>query len=140
MHPLLLLALGSAGVLLLARRGAAAGLPVTAEVFTPPGHPAEGELVSIDPGIDQHHQIGELPCPTNPPPPAGYQYFRRAVTPELTEFATRVLRDAANYPIGSFVQTAIGGEPVAARVEWHPEQGATGRRGCFRGVSLMEFV
>jgi hypothetical protein len=137
-HPLLFLALGSAGVILLARRGAASELPVTAEPFTPPSHPAEGELVSIDPGIDQHHQIGELPCPRNPPPPAGYQYLRSAVTPELTAFATRVLHDASNYPIGSFVQTTVSGEEIAARVEWHPEQGATGRRGCFRGVSLME--
>lgn len=138
MHPLALLALGSAGVLLLALRGADSELPVTAEPFTPPEHPGEGELVSIDPGIDQHHQIGELPCPKNPPPPAGYQYWRGVVWPELTEFATRVLHDSENYPIGSFVQSSVSGERVAARVEWHPEQGATGRKGCFRGVSLME--
>jgi hypothetical protein len=40
--------------------------------------------------------------------------------------------------MGSFVQTWLDGELVAARVEWHDFQGATGKRGCFRGVNLMQ--
>ena len=39
--------------------------------------------------------------------------------------------------MGSFVQALIGGVQVAARVEWHDWQGATGKTGCFRGTSLF---
>jgi hypothetical protein len=42
--------------------------------------------------------------------------------------------------MGSFVQKRIGDKLVAARVEWHTVQGATGKRGCFRGVNLMKLV
>lgn len=49
-----------------------------------------------------------------------------------------MLHDSAQYPIGSFVQEGLDGELVAARVEWHDFQGATGKRGCFRGVNLMQ--
>jgi hypothetical protein len=100
----------------------------------------DGELVDLDPRVDADHTIGVLPCPSNPPPPEGWRYWRDRVTPALGAFASKLLNDSARYPMGSFIQAEIDGELVAARVEWHDLQGATGKRGCFRGVNLMQRV
>jgi hypothetical protein len=108
--------------------------------WVPPEPPTEDELVTIDPRVDAAHTIGVLPCPSNPPPPEGWRYWRAHVTQSLGAFATKLLRDPAQYPMGSFIQAEIDGERVAARVEWHDLQGATGKRGCFRGVNLMQRV
>jgi hypothetical protein len=95
-------------------------------------------VVETDPRIEQDHVAGQLPCPPNPPPPVGWKYWNHSVRASLVELATRLLHDAKTYPMGSFVQTWMDGELVAARVEWHDFQGASGKRGCFRGVNLMQ--
>jgi len=103
---------------------------------------AATELVDVDPRVIQGHQIGQLPCPPNPAPPDGWRYWkaREAVPHALGELAKKILRDAATYPMGAFVQTFHEQELVAARVEWHDVQGATNTKGCFRGVNLMRLV
>jgi hypothetical protein len=103
-----------------------------------PDPSAGDELVTIDPRVDADHSIGVLPCPNNPPPPEGWRYWRDRVTPALGAFASKILGDFTRYPMGAFIQTEINGQRVAARVEWHDLQGATGKRGCFRGVNLMQ--
>jgi len=51
-----------------------------------------------------------------------------------------MLHDPGMYPMGTFVRISVGGEIIGARVEWHDFQGATGKRGCFRGVNLLKKV
>lgn len=101
-----------------------------------------GELVEVDPRVIQDHRVGQLPCPSNPPPPDGWRYWRghEAIPRELGELANTVLHDSKQYPMGAFIQTFHEGELVGARVEWHDLQGASNTKGCFRGVNLMRQV
>lgn len=113
------------------------------EQWVPPEYTAEDAasgimLVTIDPRADHDHIPGRLPCPGNPPPPVGWEYWKERVTNALTELAAEILH--GTYPIGTFVQKKVGDKLVGARVEWHTEQGSTGHRGCFRGVNLMQQV
>lgn len=110
--------------------------------WEPPEAPAaKGDTVcAIDPRVDTTHSIGVLPCPSNPPPPDGWEYWRGPIPAGGGSFAEKLLHDSHTYPMGSFVQTRLGNQLVAARVEWHDLQGATGKRGCFRGVNLMKPV
>ncbi len=109
----------------------------TSSAWSPPPPPAGDEEVAvIDPRVPPAHPPG-TPCPTNPAPPVGWKYWKGAVPKGGTELATRVLRQRAKYPMGSFVQARLGEKVVGARVEWHTVQGATGKKGCFRGVNLM---
>jgi hypothetical protein len=105
--------------------------------WDPPATPTVGELKTEDPRVITDHRAGVLPCPNNPPPPVGWVYWKGPLPPHAGEFANKVEYTPNDFPMGSFVQTMLGGQPVAARVEWHDYQGMTGKRGCFRGTSLF---
>lgn len=112
----------------------------TAGSWTAPALPNGEELIcAIDPRVATTHPKG-TPCPTNPPPPVGWRYWKGALPPGGAELAVRLLNGRQKYPMGSFVQARLGRAVVAARVEWHTVQGATGKKGCFRGVNLMRAV
>jgi hypothetical protein len=106
----------------------------------PPNSSDDGVINEIDPRVNATHSIGQLPVPINPPPPIGWIYWKGAVPPQAGTFAVKILHDSITYPMGSFVQFFAEGELIGARVEWHNIQGATGKRGCFRGVNLMRDV
>lgn len=107
--------------------------------WKPPPPPNDRELLKeVDPRVDATHRIGVLPCPNNPPPPIGWVYWRDSVPALAGKLAADMLHDSAQYPMGCFVQTLIEGQLVGARVEWHDLQGASGKKGCFRGVNLMK--
>jgi hypothetical protein len=97
------------------------------------------ELIVVDPRVVVDHAIGQLPCPRNPPPPDGWRYWKpqEKVPAVLGKLAAKIRDDAKRYPMGAFVQLRCDGEFVAARVEWHDVKGATGQKGCFRGVNLL---
>ena len=146
MEPITLMILGAgalAGYAALKSSSAAQG--GGSQPWVPPDPPdassaavgAAGYVTAIDPRVDAAHVIGVLPCPTNPSPPVGWAYWtsQLTVTANLGVFASSILN--GKYPMGSFVQAIVDGQLVGARVEWHTEQGATGARGCFRGVNLM---
>lgn len=106
--------------------------------WSAPPAPVHGEpLVTQDPRVITDHQPGRLPCPSNPPPPLGWVYWRGPVPLPVGNLAVKVEFTPAQFPMGSFVQARIGSQLVAARVEWHDFQGATGKHGCFRGTSLF---
>ena len=108
------------------------------DAWDPPAPPADAELlVATDPRVVTDHQPGVLPCPINPPPPVGWVYWQGPVPQPVGELAVKVEFAPARFPMGSFVQALIDGRRIAARVEWHDYQGATGRHGCFRGTSLF---
>lgn len=110
------------------------------DTWEPPEPDPVAEHIAIDPRVNAIHAVGVLPSPANPVPPGGWTYWKGRVSPALGAFASRILADSTKYPMGAFVQAMIEGERVAARVEWHDLQGATGRRGCFRGVNLMRLL
>jgi len=118
-----------------------AGFVLAVDDWVPP-EPANGaDLFTVaDPRVDTNHRIGQLPCPSNPPPPEGWAYWTGAVSAALTAFASEIENDAARFPLGSFVQAVRGDQRVAARVEWHTFKGRTGEQGCFRGTSLFHRV
>lgn len=93
----------------------------------------------LDPRVVPDHDAG-TPCPSNPPPPAGWKYWAGALPPGGGELAVRMRDDKQNFPMGCFVQAWLDGELVGARVEWHAVQAATGTHGCFRAVNLMKAV
>jgi hypothetical protein len=103
----------------------------------PPPPTTEGLIVTRDPRVITNHVVGKLPCPSNPPPPVGWGYWKGSVPQSMVQLAVKVEGNAVDFPIGSFVQASIAGQRVAARVEWHDYQGATGKFGCFRGTSLF---
>jgi len=105
----------------------------------PPETPLADNVMGVDPRTDQTtHALGEgLPCPPNPPPPVGWHYWRgREVPAKAGQLALQMRNNPKYYPMGAFLQTYCNGELIGARVEWHSIQGATGKKGCFRGVSL----
>jgi hypothetical protein len=111
---------------------------VSPSPWAPPAPPSGSELtLAIDPRVVREHRPGQLPSPRSPSPPIGWVYLSGAVSRAQTELATRILQDASAFEMGSFVQAIVEGHLVGARVEWHERQGATGRRGSFRGVSLF---
>jgi hypothetical protein len=103
----------------------------------PPPPPATGTTVARDPRVISNHQVGELPCPPNPPPPVGWAYWRGSAPVSAVDLAVTIQENSKDFPMGSFVQSRIDGQLVAARVEWHDFQGATGLHGCFRGTNLL---
>jgi hypothetical protein len=105
-----------------------------------PTPPTDGELKTQDPRVITNHQPGLLPCPDNPPPPLGWVYWKGPLPLHAGEFANRVEFNPKEFPVGSFVQTVLAGQQIAARVEWHDYQGMTGKHGCFRGTSLFRPV
>lgn len=107
----------------------------------PEPHLVEGDmLITLDPRVDVMHSVGVLPCPGNPPPPKGWEYWKGSIPDGGTNFATLILKDPAKFPMGSFVQTRLHGSLLGARVEWHNLQGSSGIPGCFRGVNLMRLI
>lgn len=116
---------------------------ITFENWTPPDPPSSSDddpIEDVDPRVNSTHTIGQLPVPINPPPPVGWIYWKGAVSAAAGAFAIKMLHDPVTYPMGSFVQFFAGDELIGARVEWHSFQGATGKKGCFRGVNLMRNV
>lgn len=108
------------------------------DAWEPPPPPDDASLiVARDPRVVTGHQVGVLPCPKNPPPPVGWVYWKGPVPPALGDLAVKVQSHPADFPMGAFAQALVVGVRVAARVEWHDFQGATGRHGCFRGTSLF---
>jgi hypothetical protein len=110
-------------------------------VWTPPDPPDPGAppVITADPRIQPSGiplGVG-LPCPSNPPPPAGWAYWTGGVTPALSVWAVQ-MRDA--HPIGTFIQAWIDGQLVGARIEYHDIVGATGATGCFKGLNLLRRV
>jgi hypothetical protein len=112
------------------------------ENWIPPDPPTsqDDEVNVVDQRVNTTHMVGQLPVPLNPPPPIGWIYWKGAVSSEAGSFTVKILHDSATYPMGSFVQFFTKGALVGARVEWHNIQGATGKKGCFRGVNLMRNV
>jgi hypothetical protein len=90
--------------------------------------------------VNATYKAGVLPCSKNPPPPVGWKYWKGRVPKGGTALAVSIRDDQVTYPMGSFVQTHLDGKLVAARVERHPQQGSTGKKGGFRGVNLMARV
>jgi hypothetical protein len=114
------------------------GVTSMGDAWDPPARPTDAALVvARDPRVITGHQPGVLPCPNNPAPPVGWTYWKGQVPAPVGQLAVKVEFTAAQFPMGSFVQALIDGQLVGARVEWHDYQGATGKRGCFRGTSLM---
>ena len=105
--------------------------------LAPPAPTTSDLLVAIDPRVITAHQPGQMPCPNNPPPPVGWVYWKGNVPAEVGKLAAQVEFAPAKYPMGTFAQALLGAQLVAARVEWHDYQGATGAHGCFRGTSLF---
>jgi len=91
--------------------------------------------ISVDPGLDPSHPLGVLPCPVDPPPPDGLKNWQGPVSPAVGAWAVHALH---TYPIGTIIRDVVNGQPVAARIEYHTLQGATGLTGCFKGCSLMQ--
>jgi len=112
----------------------------------PPGSPDDDIINVVDPRVITAHSVGQLPVPPNPPPPVGWIYWKGSIPSAGVKLAVTMLHDPITYPMGSFVQKYIVTKPgtycyvIAARVEWHNIQGATGKTGCFRGVNLMRSV
>jgi hypothetical protein len=118
--------------------GPAGGASSLGDAWEPPPPPQDAAfVVAKDPRVITHHHAGQLPCPPNPPPPVGWKYWQGSVPKAFVDFAVHVEFTPETFPIGSFVQASIDGRLVAARVEWHSFQGATGKRGCFRGTNLF---
>ena len=114
------------------------GVASLGDAWTPPGAPTTAERVVVrDPRVLTNHQAGVLPCPKNPCPPVGWAYWQGAVPEKAGKLAVEVQANSAGFPMGTFVQALLDGQLVAARVEWHDYQGATGRHGCFRGTNLL---
>lgn len=96
------------------------------------------DIMEVDPRVETNHSIGQLPVPPNPPPPVGWAYWKNQRVPsKAAELAAAMLRNPQKYPMGAFVRIMSLDRLVGLRVEWHNVQGATGKRGCFRGVNLM---
>ncbi len=107
------------------------------DAWTAPPLAADATLIQTrDPRVITTHRAG-TPCPNNPPPPVGWAYWKGQVPAALGELAKKVEFTPAEFPMGTFVQAQVGGQRVAARVEWHNYQGATNTFGVFRGTSLF---
>jgi hypothetical protein len=82
--------------------------------------------------------IGQVACPSNPPPPAGSTPWLGAVPADVTSWAKDILADSDTYPMFAEVRANIGGAPVVAQVQHHTTRGATGETGlCIRGISIF---
>lgn len=76
------------------------------------------------------------PRPWNPPLPDGARYMHQSeVTSEIAKWASGILSKPHAYPMHCMVRI----DKLAALVQWHTFQGATGKHGLFRGVSLIVF-
>ena len=81
--------------------------------------------------------VGDVPCPSNPPPPAGTVIWTLPVSKNLENWAIGVLNNPTDFPMLSLAYAVVDGQPVVARVEHHTWIGKTGQKGvCIRGVTL----
>lgn len=111
------------------------------DAWAAPAPPDGTDLFIVqDPRVITNHTAGKLPCPSNPPPPVGWTYWRGPVPSPLNDLAAQIENDSVRFPMGSFVQAVRSGMRVAARVEWHDFQGKSGKQGCFRGTNLLRLV
>jgi hypothetical protein len=82
-------------------------------------------------------RLGDVPCPTNPPPPPGTVIWTLPVSHDLEQWAIGILNDPTTFPMLSTAYAVVDGQPVVARVEHHTWIGRTGQTGvCIRGVTL----
>jgi hypothetical protein len=96
------------------------------------------DICEIDPRVETNHSAGQLPVPPNPPPPESWEYWKTQRIPaKASQLAVAMLHNPVKYPMGAFVRIFVDGQLIGARVEWHNLQGATGKKGCFRGVNLL---
>ena len=81
--------------------------------------------------------LGDVPCPTNPPPPPGTAIWTQPVSKNLESWAIGVLNNPRDFPMLAVAYAVVDGVPVVARVEHHTWIGKTGQKGvCIRGVTL----
>lgn len=79
-----------------------------------------------------------MPCPGNPPAPAGSSPWVGLVPADVTTWAKDILADETTYPMYSETHAVIDGVPVIAQVQHHTTRGATGETGlCIRGISVF---
>lgn len=77
--------------------------------------------------------------PTNPPMPSDSKLLAQsAVTPAMTAWAVRILRDPKRYPMFATEIQQLDGRWLLARVEWHPPN--FHNSSAHRGVTLYEQV
>lgn len=73
----------------------------------------------------------------NPPVPTGWvQVEQSSVTPEMTAWATEIVKNRKAYPMCSSTTQTFGGVTFLARVEWHPPDFNV--EAVHRGVTLYE--
>jgi hypothetical protein len=81
--------------------------------------------------------LGDVPCPTNPPPPPGTIIWTQAVSKNLESWAVGVLNNPTDFPMLAVAYAVVDGVPVVGRVEHHTWIGKTGQKGvCIRGITL----
>jgi len=81
--------------------------------------------------------LGDVPCPSNPPPPPGTVIWTQPVSHDLEQWAIGILHDPTTFPMLSTAYAVVDGQPVVARVEHHTWIGRTGQKGvCIRGITL----
>lgn len=77
-----------------------------------------------------------MPCPPNPPPPAGTTMWpaHRPVSGAILAWSRANLK----YPKGTLVTANVGGEDVIARLEthYHPPNGPIQPWGCHKGNTI----
>jgi hypothetical protein len=80
--------------------------------------------------------IGTMPCPPNPPPPAGTTLWpaNRPVNSAILAWAHANLK----YPKGTVITDNVGGDDVVARLEthYHPPDGPIQPWGCHKGCTI----
>lgn len=99
---------------------------------------ANQAVEQLDAAARPEEVVSPYEGPTHSPPwnpfPPGWVYMHQSeVTPEIAAWASKILNDPQTYPMHCFVQKGDFG----ALVQWHTFQGATGKHGLFRGVSLV---
>jgi hypothetical protein len=88
--------------------------------------------------------FGDPPCPSNPPPRAGYAVWKGGVPPELTQWAVTLRNHIAPFPYGQEWTMRWGTTDVVARKDHHewtyrkqPDGTATLLTGiCVPGITL----
>jgi hypothetical protein len=73
----------------------------------------------------------------NPPVPTGWvQVKQSSVTPEMTAWATEIVKNTKTYPMCSSTTQTFGAATFLARVEWHAPDFNVAT--VHRGVTLFE--
>jgi hypothetical protein len=73
----------------------------------------------------------------NPPKPVGWMRVQQStITPEMTAWATEIVKNTKAYPMCSSTTQTFGAVTMLARVEWHPADFNVSK--VHRGVTLYE--